>query len=138
MSKFFNEVKQVLERSSVNHVRIVNKPNTYGYVLQENLNGPSMVYVVSSDEPDLQNQIMRCGSDDMESVDMNDQQTSPLDIVKQNAVMYLSQKGLIDESNRDKLEHLSACPCMNTVESFLRKHSLTDSEILNIVKPAIR
>ena len=130
MSKFFNEVKQVLERSSVNHVRIVNKPNTYGYVLQENINGPSMVYVVSSDESDLQNQIIGCGPDDMESIDMSDQQTSPLDVVKQNAVMYLSQKGLI--------EHLSACPCMNTVESFLRKHSLTDSEILNIVRPAIR
>jgi len=138
MSKFFNEVKQVLERSSIKHVRVINKNNTYGYILRESMGGPAMVYVVSSDEPDMVNQMIGIGPDEMEHVEPQEQNAGPLDVVKQNAVMYLSQKGLLDETNQEKLEQLIACPCMNTVETFLRKHNLTDSEILNIVRPAIR
>ena len=138
MSKFFNEVKQVLERSSIKHVKIMSKPNTYGYVLKESTGGPAMVYVVSSDEPELSNQMLGVAPGDLEQIESPEQDASALDVVKQNAIMYLSQKGLLDDSNRDKLEQLVACPCMGTVESFLRKHSLTDSEILNIVRPAIR
>lgn len=138
MSKFLNEVKQVLERSSIKHVRVLSKPNTYGYVLRESMGGPAMVYVVSSDESEINNQMLGAAPDDLEQIEASEQDASPLDIVKQNAIMYLSQKGLLDDSNRDKLEHLVSCPCMGTVESFLRKHNLTDSEILNIVRPAIR
>lgn len=138
MSKFFKEVKQVLERSSIKHVRLLNKTNTFGYILQEMIGGPATVYIVSSDEPQAANQIMSVGADEFEHVDSTYQDASPLDIVKQNAVMYLSQKGLIDDSNKQKLEQLVSCPCMNTVEMFLRKHNLTDSEILNIIKPAIK
>lgn len=138
MSKFFNEVKQVLERSSIKHVRVLSKMNTYGYILRESTGGPTMVYVVSSDEPGLSNQMLGAAPDDLEQIESPEQDVSALDVVKQNAIMYLSQKGLIDDSNRDKLEQLVACPCMGTVEVFLRKHSLTDSEILNIVRPAIK
>lgn len=137
MSKFFNEVKQVLERSSIKHVRVINKRNTYGYVLHENMGGPAMVYVVSSDEPDITNQMMSVEPDQFEQIDPQQQQSSPLDVVKQNAIVYLSQRGLIDCDNQQKLEQLATCPCMNTVENFLRQHNLTDSEILNIVRPAI-
>jgi hypothetical protein len=138
MSKFFNEVKQVLERSSIKHVKILSKPNTYGYILRESQNGPAMVYVVSSDESGMSNQMIGAAPDDLEQITSDEQDVSSLDIVKQNAIVYLSQKGLLDDNNRDSLEQLVACPCMGTVESFLRKHSLTDSEILNIVRPAIK
>lgn len=138
MSKFFNEVKQILDRSSIKHVSVSGKPNTYGYILKENTQGPVAVYVVSSDDPGLVNQILDVNSDELDQVEPSCQDTSALDIVKQNAVMYLSQKGLIDETNSEKLEQLVSCPCMNTVETFLRKHNLTDSEILNIIRPAIR
>lgn len=138
MSKFFNEVKQVLERSSIKHVRMLSKPNTYGYILRESPGGPAMVYVVSSDEPGMNNQMIGAAPGDLEQIESPEQDASSLDIVKQNAIMYLSQKGLLDDSNRDKLEQLVSCPCMGTVEAFLRQHNLTDSEILNIVRPAIR
>ena len=137
MSKFFQEVKQVLERSSIKHVKLTKMKNTHGYILNENMGGPAMVYIVSSDQPEMSNQVMDVDMSELEQISPDQQDASPLDIVKQNAVMYMSQKGLLDETNRDKLEHLVACPCMNTVESFLRKHNLTDSEILNIIRPAI-
>lgn len=138
MSKFLKEVKQVLERSSIKHVKILNMSNTFGYILKENVGGPAVVYVVSSDEPDMTNQMIDVQPDGIEHVEPQEQDTSPLNIVKQNAVMYLSQKGLIDCNSQQKLQELVSLPCMTTVEAFLRQHSLTDTEILNIIKPAIR
>lgn len=138
MSKFYNKMTSVLTESKARLVMIKNS-NTRAYVIDENHGGLPVLYIVSSDQPEEVNQLMTVDPHEITDLppETSEQQTSPLDVVKRAAVVYLSQKGLIDCSQKDKIAKLSECPCVNCVESFLRSYNITDTEIIRILKVAI-
>lgn len=138
MSKFYKTVVSALCETALKQVKVTYLGDYVGYILEENDDGHAVVYVVSGENPDHLNRMMSLEPDQYQSIGSDQtEDTSPLNLMKHVALEYLMNKGLLSCRDQDKVEQLMSCPCVNTVEKFLRGFNITDTEIIEILKNSV-
>ena len=136
MSKFYEKYQSSLHTAELKRVKVTYLNGFEGFVLEENENG-ALVYIVSAPrDPDYENTMMDVTPDQYEEIDGGTVETG-LDLVKQYALQYMMQKGLITCQHEDLVQSLMSSPCVYSVEEILRSVGLVDSEILEIIKAGV-
>ena len=136
MSKFYSKVRDMLEETELKKVRVTYMDGYTGYILEEDESG-AVVYIMTGEDPEQVNQLMNLKPDQYEEMDGQSSPLTPLDTIKELSLEYLLQKGLLKCSDMDKITELMGSPCIHTVDKYLRGMNITDTEILNLIKPAI-
>ena len=131
MSTFYKKLTESLTDTSLKRVKVTYLNDFIGYILEEEEGGDALVYVVGADSSD-ESQILSLGPDEYEEIN----ETSILDTVKDMALLYLMTKGLVSDHEEDKICEILSAGCIQQVDAYLRSNSLTDTEILNILKSA--
>jgi len=135
ISKFYEKYQNSLETAELKRVKVTYLNGFEGFVLEENERG-AVVYIVSApQDPDYENTMMNVEPDQYQEIPA--EEISGLDVVKQNALQYLAQKGLVTCEQDQAVSDLMNCPCVNSVEHVLRGNGLVDSEILDILKTGL-
>tara|TARA_R100000084_G_scaffold1755_1_gene1056 strand:+ start:134 stop:538 length:405 start_codon:yes stop_codon:yes gene_type:complete len=133
MSKFHAKVRESLEETELKKVRVTYMDGYTGYILEEEEDGTAIIYIVGGGDPEYMNELVR--TKDYKEID--DQSLNPLDVVKELSAQYLIQKGLMTCRDEDKVQEIMQAPCIHSLEKTLRSFNITDTEILNLIKPAI-
>ena len=136
MSRFYSKLRDTLRETELRKVRVIHMDGYTGYILEEDGEG-ALVYVVSGDDPEQLNQLINLQPDQYEEIIDEPMTISPLETVKELGLRYLMQKGLLTCRDVDKITEFMELPCIHTVDKFLRNMNITDTEILNLIKPAI-
>lgn len=138
MSKFYKTLTSALNETALKQVKVTYLGDYIGYILEEGVDGQATVFVVSGEDPDLLNKMMSLNPDQYQDIDADQNESaSPLDLMKHVALEHLMNKGLISCRDHEKITQLMSCPCVNTVEKFLRGFNITDTEIIEILKNSI-
>jgi|TARA_R110002110_G_scaffold271893_1_gene487475 hypothetical protein len=131
MSAFYKKLTESVDSTNLKRVKVTYLDGFTGYILEEDENGQALVYMVG-DNSGEESQVVSLGPDEYEEID----NTDILETVKRVSLIYLITKGLIGQHEEDKIVEILNAGCIVQVDQQLRSYSLTDTEILNVLKTA--
>ena len=131
MSAFYKKLTESVDSTNLKRVKVTYLDGFTGYILEEDENGQALVYMVG-DNSGEESQVVSLGPDEYEEID----NTDILETVKRVSLIYLITKGLIGQHEEDKIVEILNAECIVQVDQQLRSYSLTDTEILNVLKTA--
>ena len=134
MSNFYKTIADALHETALKQVKVTYLGDYVGYILEENSDGQAMVFVVSGEDPEHLNKMISLEPDQYQDLDPQESVATPLDLMKHVSLEHLMNKGLLSCRDQAKVEQLMSCPCVNTVENYLRGFNITDTEIIDILK----
>jgi len=138
MTKFSSVIHESLKNTRLKKVRInvdpaqctsdmnsISLADSYeGYILEDDVNGNAVVYV--SDFPDDDN-MLSLGPEQYTPL-------PPIEQIKEEAILYLLQKGLINKESNEEIEELLSVQGIRDLEITLRQYNITDSELLSLYR----
>ena len=131
MSAFYKKLTESVDSTNLKRVKVTYLDGFTGYILEEDENGQALVYMVG-DNSGEESEVVSLGPDEYEEID----NTDILETVKRVSLIYLITKGLIGQHEEDKIVEILNAGCIVQVDQQLRSYSLTDTEILNVLKTA--
>ena len=138
MNRFSKVIHESLKNTNLKMVRIKVDPaqctddlnsialaDSYeGYILEDDVNGTATIYI--NDFPE-----------DSNIVSLEPEQyieLPPLEEIKDEAILYLLQKGLINTTNHDEIGEILNVQSIRDLEIELRQYNITDSELLSLYR----